>query len=251
MIKSLGEKILELENVVKHFGGLTAVDGVSFRLENDEILGLIGPNGAGKTTLFNVIMGVNNCDEGRILFQEEDITNLKPHKVVNKGIARIRQIGIPFDQANVLENINLSSLPNSFLVRGGGVSEEETKKILSLVGLEEYKNHLPENLPHVARRKLELARALATKPKLLLIDEAFVGCNLEEIEELSNMIMDIHERGIPIIFVDHNMKGLLPLVNRVVVLHYGELIAEGEPERIVEDEEVRKAYLGSEEGEDV
>lgn len=227
------------------------MDGVSFRLESDEILGLIGPNGAGKTTLFNVIMGVHNCDEGRILFREKDIANLKLHKVVNKGIARVRQIGIPFDQASVLENINLSSLPNSVLVRGRGLNEEETKKIVSLVGLEEYKNHIPENLPHAARRKLELARAVATKPKLLLIDEAFVGCNLEEIEELSNVIMNIHERGIPIIFVDHNMKGLLPLVDRVVVLHYGELIAEGKPEKIVEDKEVRKAYLGSEEGENV
>ena len=238
--------LLEIEGLTKRFGGLTAVDDLSFAVEEGEIVGLIGPNGSGKTTVFNCIMGVHGVTDGTVRFDGIDVTDHKTHEVVNAGIARVSQESNPIDLYPVGGNIKLFTLPNSiFSFRGGG-EDMEIVWYASRVGLEDRIWDYPDELPHADVRRLEIAKALATEPDLLLLDEPFAGMNRQEISELSEQIEGFREDGMTLIVVDHNMSGLMQLVDRTVVLHNGQKLAEGVPETIVENEDVQRAYLAGE-----
>ena len=238
--------ILRVENVTKRFGGLVALDHVTFSVKQGEILGLIGPNGAGKTTLFNVISGVYKPEEGRVIFKDTDITGWKPHKVARLGIARTHQIVRPFGDLTVLENAMIGAL---FGKRSDEITEEEARKIaeevLDYVGLGEKKD-LPARVLNVQEKKrLELARALSAEPELLLLDEVLAGLTPTEVENMLILLRRIRvEKNITIIMIEHVMHAVMNLADRIVVLHFGRKIAEGTPEEVANNPEVITAYLG-------
>jgi len=235
---------LRVENLSKHFKGVVAVDGVSFSVKKGELLGIIGPNGAGKTTLFNLITGFLKPSKGRIYFKDKDITKLKPHERVKLGIARTFQLIRPFKNFTVLENVIVAALISK---KHGKLDTNEVDfacEVLELVGLEDKKDVKAGNLPHGEMRRLEIARALATKPELLLLDEPFSGLSGEEIASLQNVISDLHAQGLTIILIEHVLKACMSLSERIVVLNYGKIIAEGSPEEICADQRVIEAYLG-------
>ncbi len=238
------EIFLKVENLSKHFRGLKAVDGVSFEMYDGEFIGIIGPNGAGKTTLFNLITGFLKPTSGRIYFKDKDITNLKPHERVKLGIARTFQVTKPFKKFTVLENVVISSL---IAKKQGKVKENEwdfALEVLDRVDLIHRKDTLAENLPHGEVKKLEIARALATKPDLLLLDEPFSGLTGEEVDSLQEVIKEIHESGTSIILIEHVLKACMALSERIVVLNYGKIIADGTPQQVCMDKQVIEAYLG-------
>ncbi len=237
------ETIFRVDGLRKEFGGLVAVDDLSFDLRDDEILGLIGPNGSGKTTVFNCIMGIYDVTDGTVQFEDTDITEMDTHDIVNCGITRVSQESNPIPSSTVGENIELFTYPNDVLSFTGGASQSEILDIARKFDLDEKLNVLPDSLPHADVRRLEMAKAMATDPEMLLLDEPFAGMNQAEIRELSEQIRDIHAEGRPIIIVDHNMKGLMPIVDRVVVINSGQKIAEGTPEEIADNETVQQAYL--------
>lgn len=239
--------MLEVENLTKQFGGLTAVDNLSFEVDDGEILGVIGPNGAGKSTVFNCVMSRYDLTEGEIRFNGDTITDLKTYQIVNKGLSRVTQESDPIDLLPVGANIKLFTLPNSIRSLHGGAEDMEIAWYASQVGLEQKLQETPDELPHADVRRLEIAKALATEPEMLLLDEPFAGMNKQEIRELSEQIESLREDGITMIVVDHNMSGLMQLVDRVVVIHNGAKLAEGTPEQIAENEAVQDAYLGGEE----
>jgi branched-chain amino acid transport system ATP-binding protein len=247
--------LLEVENLTKQFGGLVAADDLSFTVEDGEILGLIGPNGSGKTTVFNCIMSIYDVTAGTVRFDGTDVTDHKTHDVVDRGIARVSQESNPVDRLTVGANIKLFTLPNS-LTRAflwsirpdSGVTDEEIGTYAATVGIEDRVYDTPDSLAHADIRRLEIAKALATEPDLLLLDEPFAGMNQQEIRELSETIEALRDDGMTLVVVDHNMRGLMQLVDRVVVLSNGEKLAEGSPEDIVEDEAVQEAYLAGEQG---
>ncbi len=238
--------ILRLENVTKRFGGLLALDHVTFSVKHREIMGLIGPNGAGKTTLFNVISGVYKPEEGRVIFKNTDITGWKPHKIARLGIARTHQIVRPFGDLTVLENAMIGAL---FGKRSDEITEEEARKIaeevLDYVGLGEKKD-LPARVLNVQEKKrLELARALSAEPELLLLDEVLAGLTPTEVENMITLLRRIRaEKNITIIMIEHVMHAVMNLADRIVVLHFGRKIAEGTPEEVANNPEVITAYLG-------
>ena len=238
--------ILRVENVTKRFGGLVALDHVTFSVKQGEILGLIGPNGAGKTTLFNVISGVYKPEEGRVIFKNTDITGWKPHKIAHLGIARTHQIVRPFGDLTVLENAMIGAL---FGKRSDEITEEEARKIaeevLDYVGLGEKKD-LPARVLNVQEKKrLELARALSAEPELLLLDEVLAGLTPTEVENMLILLRRIRvEKNITIIMIEHVMHAVMNLADRIVVLHFGRKIAEGTPEEVANNPEVITAYLG-------
>ena len=238
--------ILKVENITKRFGGLVALDHVTFSVKQREILGLIGPNGAGKTTLFNVISGVYKPEEGRVIFKDTDITGWKPHKVAHLGIARTHQIVRPFGDLTVLENAMIGAL---FGKRSDEITEEEARKVaeevLDYVGLGEKKD-LPARILNVQEKKrLELARALSAEPELLLLDEVLAGLTPTEVENMLILLRRIRvERNITIIMIEHVMHAVMNLADRIVVLHFGRKIAEGTPEEVANNPEVITAYLG-------
>lgn len=238
--------LLYVDGLTKRFGGLTAVDDFSFEVEEGEIVGLIGPNGSGKSTSFNCIMGIYDVTEGEIRFDGDDITDWKTHEVVNRGIARVSQESNPVDRYPIAGNIKLFTLPNSVFSLYGGASDEEIYRYASKVGLEDKLDELPGELPHADVRRLEIAKALATEPEMLLLDEPFAGMNQAEIQDLGETIQTFREDGVTILIVDHNMSGLMRIVDRTVVIHNGEKLAEGVPEEIVADEDVQEAYLAGE-----
>ena len=235
--------LLEVDGLTKRFGGLVAVDDLSFGVDEGEILGLIGPNGSGKTTVFNCVMSVYDPTSGQIRFDGEDITYRDTHDIVNGGLGRVSQHSNPVHEFTVGRNIKLFTLPNSITAFEGGASDEEIYELAARVGLEEQIDLLPDSLPHAAVRRLEIAKALATGPKLLLLDEPFAGMNQAEIREVSALIRQLREEGVTLVVVDHNMKGLMTLVDRVVVLTNGQMLADGPPEEIAENTDVREAYL--------
>jgi branched-chain amino acid transport system ATP-binding protein len=236
--------LLELDDVTRRFGGLNAVEGVSFSVAQGEILGLIGPNGAGKTTLINLITGVHPANRGRVRFDGQDITRRRPHQIARLGIARTFQVVQPFPKMTVLENAAAGAL-----FSGGAGSVRQAHAIarehLEFTGLADMADRPAAALTLARRKRLELAKSLAMKPRLLMLDEVNAGLNPTEIAEALDMIRKIASLGVTIIVIEHLMKVVLSISHRLVVLHHGQLIAQGEPHAVVGDKAVIEAYLGS------
>ncbi len=235
---------LEVAGLSKSFGGLMALLDLDFKVNEKEMVGLIGPNGSGKTTLFNLIMGSLKCDKGRILFQGQDITGLKPCQICQRGIARTFQLVKPFNRMTALENLMVGRSFGSEPAQNLRQTEEEAEEILEFVGLGKKRETIASALNLMERKKLELARALATKPKLLLLDEIMAGLTPTEIEMAVGLIRQINRSGVTMIVVEHVMKALLGISERVVVLDVGRKIAEGRPIEVIQNKEVIQAYFG-------
>lgn len=240
--------ILGVENLSKSFGGLMAISNLDFALEEGKILGLIGPNGSGKTTLFNLITGFLKPDTGRITFDGREITGLAPFKVCSAGIARTFQLNKPFGSMTALENVMVGRIYGNEAARSVEQAITESESILSLTGL--YKKRLmrPAAMGVVDRKRLEVARALATKPRILLIDEMMAGLNSREIEDAMQFLEGVRNSGITLLVVEHVMKAILGISDSVMVLCAGKKIAEGTPQDIVQNKQVLEAYLGEENG---
>jgi ABC-type branched-subunit amino acid transport system ATPase component len=233
--------ILDIKNLSKHFHGINAVDNISLTLEDGEMLGLVGPNGSGKTTLFNLISGFLKISSGTIVFRDEDITKYKTYRRVIKGINRTFQVVRPFSSLTVYENIKVGCLSRI------EKNENIHQKIMSLiesVGLKGLENEESRNLPLGHLKKLEVAKALATNPKLLLLDEPFGGLSHAEIAEIIPLVKEINERGVSVIVVEHVMSALVKLVDKVVVLNFGQKIAHGPINKVMTEKIVIDAYLG-------
>lgn len=234
--------LLTINGLTKFFGGLRAVSDLSFEIKGGEILGLIGPNGAGKTTVFNLIAGFIPPSDGEILFNGENINGLKPYAITRKGIARTFQIVKPFKKLTVLENVTLAAFLRLPARRD---AESEAGKILEKVGLRPKSSAQAVDLTLSEQKRLEIARALATAPKLLLLDEPMGGLNPTEIDQASKLVKDICRDGVTIIWVEHVLKAIMNVSDRVVVINYGKKIGEGSPAQVVENPEVIAAYLGT------
>lgn len=243
------DTILQVSDLTKRFGGLTAVDDLSFQVFEQEILGLIGPNGAGKTTVFNCITGEYEPTSGNILFQGHDVTGYPTHELVKLGMNRTFQKFAPLKDRTVIENVELALAPDKVFTfnRPGGELKHRAVEICERSGLAPDGEKMPDELPHGGMIRLELARAIATKPDLLLIDEAFAGLSHSEVTEIATLLESLRQNGMTLIVVDHNMRGLFDLIDRALVIQFGTKIAEGPPESIKKDQTVRDAYLGEEE----
>ncbi len=236
-------EILRVEDVSRAFGGLMAVNGVSFSVADGEILGLIGPNGAGKTTLFNVISGYYPPTRGRSFFLGRDVTGLRPYHLAALGIGRTFQIVRPFPQLTVLENVMVGAFLRN---PSRPMAEAQARDVLALTGLTEMASRRASSLPIAGRKRVEVARALATQPRLLLLDEVVAGLNHTEVDQIVDLIRRVRDTGVSIVVVEHVMRFIMGISDRVVVLSYGRLIAEGPPRQVARDPGVIQAYLGEE-----
>ena len=235
--------ILSIQNVSKHFGGLQALMNVTFDLPEGQILGLIGPNGAGKTTLFNAINGVYPPEEGRIIFRDKDVTRAKTYHHARMGMARTHQIVQPLNDLTVRENVMVGACfgrQNMSLAHASDAANE----VLEFVGLTARAGQLAGSLNVAQKKRLEMARALASRPYLLLLDEVLAGLNPSEIEAMTEIVLKIRQQGITIIMIEHVMKAVMKVSDRIIVLDYGQQIAEGSPEEIANHPQVIEAYLG-------
>jgi branched-chain amino acid transport system ATP-binding protein len=238
----MSDYLLDVKQLNKRFGGLHAVRDVNLQVRRGEIVGILGPNGAGKTTLFNLLTGFIPTDEGTVNFQGRSILGMKPHRIVNLGVARTFQLCRPFVGMSVIENVLVGSL-------GPRVTEVDlgarAMHLLSEVGLAEKADTPSELLSYGDLRRLEIARALATDPELLLLDEPFAGLGSAEIESISALIRKLHaEKNLTILLIEHKLREFMQLVSRVVALDFGEVIAEGVPAEIVSHPRVIEAYIG-------
>ncbi len=249
--------MLRVENLKKSFGGIMAITGVSFKVDKGSITSIIGPNGAGKTTLINLISGIYKCDSGKIFYKEENITNQSPHKIVSKKIVRTFQNLQVFANMTVLENVmvGMHSITKYEFIncilhlpkvkKQDKMIKERSFEILKFFGLENKANFKASALPYGEQKKLELARALSAQPELLLLDEPVAGLNLTESQEVSELLLRLKNKfHITIVLIEHNMNIVMDLSDKIIVLHYGEKIAEGTPEEIQNNPIVIKAYLG-------
>lgn len=237
--------LLEGHSVSKNFGGLKALYDVDFAVEQGEIVGLIGANGAGKTTLFNVISGVYGPSSGHIRFKGEKITGMKPHQICRKGLGRTFQVVKPFMNMTVLRNVCVGKLFGRDRLKHRKEAEQEAGKILDFVGLSPKADVFARELTLADRKRMEIARALATNPDLLLLDEVLAGLTPAETADAMTLIREIQQNlGITVLMVEHVMKAVIGVCSRIVVLHYGKKIAEGTPQEIAENPAVIEAYLG-------
>ncbi|MGD0489464.1 MAG: ABC transporter ATP-binding protein [Syntrophorhabdales bacterium] len=236
--------ILEGKKVTKCFGGLTAVSSVDFHVDQGEISGLIGPNGAGKTTLFNLISAAITPDSGVIEFKGEKISGLKAHQVCRTGVARTFQSVRVFPNMSVFENVSLGAVFGSKTGMSAADGAREAMKLLEFVGLSTVRSSLAKDLTLANQKRLEVAKALATQPELLLLDELIAGLNATEAAEVMGLVTAIRDRGITILMIEHVMKAIMSMCDRITVLHHGEKIAEGTPEEVTNNATVIKVYLG-------
>ncbi len=235
--------MLTLESVTKRFGGLTAVRAVSLEVRRGDLLGIIGPNGAGKTTLFNVIAGYYRPEEGRIVFEGREVTGLPAHAISRLGLTRTFQIVKPFGNLSVADNVMIGALTRLPRVRDARV---EAERVIALCGLGPHAAARARALPIGLRKRLEVARALATRPRLLLLDEVMAGLNPSELTGIIDLVRRVHAEGLTLIVIEHVMAAMMRLAQRIVMLHHGEKIAEGTPQEIAHDRRVIDAYLGDE-----
>jgi branched-chain amino acid transport system ATP-binding protein len=237
-------KIIDVQGLKKKFGGLTATANINFNVEQGEIVGLIGPNGAGKTTLFNLISGAITPDSGVITFKGKNIAGLKPYRICREGIARTFQSVKIFTKMSVFNHILVGYLFGDHKNKASGSSKEEVAKILDFVGLSGMSESRAGDLTLSNQKRLEVARALATQPELLLLDEVMAGLNQTEVAETMELVRKIREKGITVIMIEHVMKAIMEICDRVIVLHHGEKLAEGKPEDITRNKSVIEVYLG-------
>jgi branched-chain amino acid transport system ATP-binding protein len=235
--------ILEVRNVTKAFGGLIAVKDVSLTQYQGEILGLIGPNGAGKTTLFNVINGVYKPTSGEVIFDGQKINGLPPYEVVSRGLARTHQIVKPLNEMTVIENVTVGACFGSQKLPLDA-ARQVAEEVIEFIGLGDYGDVLAGKLNIALKKRLEVARALAAKPKLLLLDEVLAGLNPSEVTKMLDVIRAIRNQGISILMIEHIMQAIMSLSDRIVVLNFGQKLAEGTPDEVANNPQVIEAYLG-------
>lgn len=235
--------LLEVHNITKRFGGLIAVNDLSLSVNKGEILGMIGPNGAGKTTAFNMISGYYQPNEGRVIFDGKDITRLRPDQVCKLGLARTFQVVKPFPHLSVLDNVIVGAYNRT---NDKQVARQKARDILEFLGMGNMTGQLAGGLSVAGRKRLEIAKVLATEPKMILLDEAMAGLRPKETDEIIELVRQISQQGVAMLLVEHVMKVIMSLADRIVVIHHGEKIAEGEPQMVVQDKAVIDAYLGEE-----
>ncbi len=234
--------LLELRGVTKRFGGLVAVNNISISVGRGEILGIVGPNGSGKTTMFACVSGFHVPSSGEILFEREKITGLKPYLIARRGIARTFQVVQPFEDMTVVENVAIGAM------KGGAVpvaeARDKAEEVVTFVGLGSQAGKLAGSLNIPGRKRLEVAKALATDPKLILLDEVMAGLRPMEVDQAVRLVRGIRDRGVTVVVVEHLMRAVRALAERLVVIHHGALIAEGDPTEVLERAEVVDAYFG-------
>jgi len=238
------EPVLRLVGLTRRFDGVTAVDDISLTIDKGETVGLVGPNGAGKTTLVNLVTGFIPKTSGQVFFEGSDITRLPSHLIARRGIARTFQIDQPFAEMTVLENVLAGAL---FAGRHGSMKEAENsaRHYLEFVGLDRFAGHSASQLSLANRKRLELAKSLAMEPRLLLLDEVNAGLNSSELDDALALIRKIAAKGVTIIIIEHVLRIMLSLVERMIVLHHGAMLSDGPPAAVLNDEAVIKAYLGT------